>query len=64
MSLSTSDPDFQMDLGYLSLFVGKVNVIAEITEDHRINMGNPIPFDRIVMDPTRYRFNQNEPSGA
>ena len=53
MSLSLTDPDFQIDLGYVDLFSGEVHVIAEITTSHHVTRGSRIPFDRIVMDTSR-----------
>ena len=52
MSLGVSDPNFQMDLGFLTLFSGKVHIVADITANHYVRSGSAIPFDKIVMDPT------------
>ena len=32
MNLSLTDPDFQVDLGFVNLFLGSVNIVVEITQ--------------------------------
>ena len=39
MNLSLTDPDFQVDLGFINLFIGRVNIVVEITATHRVTQG-------------------------
>lgn len=59
MSLGTSDPNFQVDMGYIPLFIGDVNVVVDITEDHYVQQRTPIPFDLEIFDPTNSFFPDN-----
>ena len=52
MSLGMTDPNFQEDLGIIPLFMGKVNVVADITSDHYVSRGSIIPFDQKILDNT------------
>ena len=52
MSLGMTDPNFQEDLGIIQLFMGKVNVVADITSDHYVPRGTVIPFDQKILDNT------------
>ena len=42
MNLSLTDPDFQMDLGFINLFIGRVNIVVETTATHRVTQGNSV----------------------
>ena len=53
MNLNPSDADFQVDLGFVNLFAGSVNIVVETIRSQRVNMGSKIPFDRVVMDRTK-----------
>ena len=57
MSLSASDPKFQINLGYIQL--SKVDIIIDITQHHTVKEGNALPFDKKVQDPTNSFFLQN-----
>jgi hypothetical protein len=59
MSRGIAEDGFQVDLGFVTLFTGKVHVVADITQNHQVNRGDPIPFDKIVMDLTRSFFLTN-----
>lgn len=57
MTLSASDPKFQINLGYIQL--SKVDIIIDITQHHTVKEGNALPFDKKVQDPTNSFFLQN-----
>ena len=59
MSLSSNDPNFQMDLGFVTLFSGRVHVIADITQQRLVKTGTAIQFDNIIMDLSGSFYLQN-----
>ena len=59
MNLGMADPNFQVDLGFIDLYTGQVNVVVDIVHDHQVSRGDVIPFDKKNMDPTNSFFLQN-----
>ena len=59
MNLGLADPNFQVDLGFIDLYTGQVNVVVDIVHDHQVSRGDVIPFDKKNMDPTNSFFLQN-----
>ena len=59
MTLDSDDPNFQIDMGFVDLYIGQVNVIADITQSHFVRQRTPIPFDEEIFDPTNSFFPEN-----
>ena len=57
MSLDVSNPNFQVNLGYVQLL--KVEIKLETTQRHSVNEGSILPFDRKIQDPTHSFFIEN-----
>ena len=59
MTLDSDDPNFQIDMGFVDLYIGQVNVVADITQNHFVRQRTPIPFDEEIFDPTNSFFPEN-----